>query len=89
MQERQEVASLKQDEKAQQDSLTQLYGVSKMYMDYLMNDQDPEQLENKRFVRTWMFDSLIKSYMVLYEETLKSKELLNYLKVSRLQDQLA
>lgn len=36
-----------------------------------------------------MFDHLIKSFLVLFEETLKSKDLLNYLKVSRLQSQLA
>lgn len=36
-----------------------------------------------------MFDNLIKSFLVLFEETLKSKDLLNYLKVSRLQSQLA
>lgn len=92
MREHQDVSTLKQDAKAQLDALNTLYGMSKMYMTYLLDDKDLEnsqettdqQYENKRFVRTWMFDNLIKSYMVLFEETLKSKELINYLKVTRL-----
>jgi len=43
-----------------------------------------EEYINKRFVRTWMFDGLVKSFLILFEETLKSKELLNHLKVNNL-----
>ena len=54
---------------------------------YLQQDNE-EADNNKRFKRTWMFDGIIKSFMILFEETLKSKEKLSHMKVVKLEDQL-
>jgi hypothetical protein len=66
-----------------------------MFMSYLRDDKEYEDasipesfLSNKRFVKTWMFDTILKSFLVLLEETLKSKYYLSHLKIEQLQSDL-
>lgn len=81
--------------------MNHLYACSKMMMQWMINDQDvvvsasdskkpatEADLKDKRFLRTFLVDSFVKSYLVLFEETLKSKETLNKMERDKLQEKL-
>ena len=66
-----------------------------MFMSYLLDEKEYEDasipesvLSNKRFVRTWMFDTILKSFLVILEETIKSKYYLSRVKIEQLESDL-
>lgn len=79
-----------------QDALTQVFGASRMFALYLKEDEDfgseiqssatgeKSFEEKRRFNRMMMFDYILKANLLLQQETLKSRELLNQEKIGRL-----
>lgn len=67
----------------------EIFTIAKMYTIYLKEDKDfgvpfttstlnaEQRQKSDKFIKTFMIDSLLKSLMLLYEETWKSREMLN------------
>jgi hypothetical protein len=60
-----------------------------MVMQYLKQETPHDQSEqDKCFLRTYLVDQMTKSFLILFEETLRSKEMIKQNQVKQLKDEL-